>query len=159
MGVALASGTWFTYKKFAYDGSLRISRKNPQQSGLAEVLAQEKEWFWVILPPRYLFLSFLFNFPFHILLHHIPQKQTFSTRRMAGWSCNNHFLFKKKKTTKKHKHIHGLKSKSKQMIFKVMSVWDFHHDTQRDLSNMWLCRSYLRKKLCQTTYILLYMSQ
>ncbi|KAH3680406.1 hypothetical protein WICMUC_000337 [Wickerhamomyces mucosus] len=31
MGVAVASASWFTYKKFAHDGSLRLTR-NPQQS-------------------------------------------------------------------------------------------------------------------------------
>ncbi|SCW04383.1 LAFE_0H12310g1_1 [Lachancea fermentati] len=37
MGVALSSGVWFTYKKFAYDESLRIT-KNPDRSQLQEVL-------------------------------------------------------------------------------------------------------------------------
>ncbi|KAH3685648.1 hypothetical protein WICPIJ_003395 [Wickerhamomyces pijperi] len=31
MGVACVSATYFTYKKLAYDGSLRLSR-NPQQT-------------------------------------------------------------------------------------------------------------------------------
>ncbi|SCV04111.1 LAMI_0H13498g1_1 [Lachancea mirantina] len=38
MGVAIASGCWFTYKKFAYDTSLRVGRTNPDRSGLKEVL-------------------------------------------------------------------------------------------------------------------------
>ncbi|EDO17795.1 hypothetical protein Kpol_541p37a [Vanderwaltozyma polyspora DSM 70294] len=39
MGVALCSGVFFTYKKFAYDDSLRITA-NPEQSGLKEVLTK-----------------------------------------------------------------------------------------------------------------------
>ncbi|CCE64263.1 hypothetical protein TPHA_0H00530 [Tetrapisispora phaffii CBS 4417] len=41
MGVALCSGTYFTYKKFCYDDSLRVS-KNPEQSGLAHILEEKK---------------------------------------------------------------------------------------------------------------------
>ncbi|CDO92963.1 unnamed protein product [Kluyveromyces dobzhanskii CBS 2104] len=43
MGVALASGTWFSYKKFFHDDSLRVGRKNPEQSGLDQVLNQKAE--------------------------------------------------------------------------------------------------------------------
>ncbi|CCD23244.1 Mra1p NDAI_0B02090 [Naumovozyma dairenensis CBS 421] len=39
VGVALMSGTWFTYKKLTYDDSLRIIH-NPDQSSLEEVLAE-----------------------------------------------------------------------------------------------------------------------
>ncbi|CCH61447.1 hypothetical protein TBLA_0E03920 [Henningerozyma blattae CBS 6284] len=39
IGVALCSGTFFTYKKFAYDTSLRL-KENPNQSGLEAVLAK-----------------------------------------------------------------------------------------------------------------------
>lgn len=38
IGVALASGTFFTYKHFAYD-NLRL-KENPDHSGLKEILAQ-----------------------------------------------------------------------------------------------------------------------
>ena len=39
MGIALASGTYFTYKKFAYDDTLRVT-KNPELSGLDRVLKE-----------------------------------------------------------------------------------------------------------------------
>lgn len=42
MGLALASGTYFTYKKFAHDESLRIT-KNPEQSNLNKILAESSE--------------------------------------------------------------------------------------------------------------------
>jgi hypothetical protein len=32
MAVACSSAAFFTYKKFAYDGSLRVGRTNPRQS-------------------------------------------------------------------------------------------------------------------------------
>lgn len=38
MGLALASGTYFTYKKFAHDDTLRVTR-NPEMSNLKKVLA------------------------------------------------------------------------------------------------------------------------
>lgn len=42
MGVALCSGAFFTYKKFAYDKSLRL-KENPELSGLQQVLSDQKE--------------------------------------------------------------------------------------------------------------------
>ncbi|QLG71312.1 hypothetical protein HG535_0B03510 [Zygotorulaspora mrakii] len=42
MGLALASGTYFTYKKFMYDDSLRVT-KNPQLSDLDRVLTESAE--------------------------------------------------------------------------------------------------------------------
>ncbi|KAL6940625.1 hypothetical protein ACO0QE_004537 [Hanseniaspora vineae] len=38
-GAAIASMSYFTYKKFRYDGSLRIT-KNPDQSGVNDLLAK-----------------------------------------------------------------------------------------------------------------------
>ncbi|CDR42769.1 CYFA0S10e02036g1_1 [Cyberlindnera fabianii] len=35
MGVAVSSAVFFSYRKFAYDGTLRLSR-NPKQSALTE---------------------------------------------------------------------------------------------------------------------------
>ncbi|SCU89330.1 LAFA_0E17326g1_1 [Lachancea sp. 'fantastica'] len=43
MGVALCSATWFTYKKFRFDTSLRVGRTNPDRSGLQQVLDETKE--------------------------------------------------------------------------------------------------------------------
>lgn len=43
VGIAIASGTWFSYKKFFHDDSLRVGRKNPQQSGLEKILAEESK--------------------------------------------------------------------------------------------------------------------
>ena len=42
VGVALCSGTYFTYKKFTYDDSLRL-KQNPEQSGLKALLESESE--------------------------------------------------------------------------------------------------------------------
>ncbi|QLL34524.1 hypothetical protein HG536_0G03860 [Torulaspora globosa] len=41
MGLALASGTYFTYKKFRHDDSLRVT-KNPEMSNLKKVLAESE---------------------------------------------------------------------------------------------------------------------
>lgn len=43
IGVALASGSWFTYKKLFYDDSLRVGRKNPEQSALQQILEEKTE--------------------------------------------------------------------------------------------------------------------
>ncbi|CAR58039.1 uncharacterized protein GVI51_J01551 [Nakaseomyces glabratus] len=42
IGVALCSGTFFTYKKLTYDDSLRL-KSNPDMSGLDDVLKEAKE--------------------------------------------------------------------------------------------------------------------
>ncbi|KAL3239907.1 Mra1p RNJ42_04950 [Nakaseomyces bracarensis] len=42
MGVALCSGTFFTYKKLTYDDSLRL-KSNPDLSGLEDVLKEDKQ--------------------------------------------------------------------------------------------------------------------
>ncbi|AMD22298.1 HGL042Wp [Eremothecium sinecaudum] len=42
MGVAVCSGTWFTYRHLAHDKTLRLY-KNPDISKLDEVLKQENE--------------------------------------------------------------------------------------------------------------------
>ncbi|CCE90678.1 Mra1p TDEL_0B05490 [Torulaspora delbrueckii] len=39
MGLALASGTYFTFKKFSSDETLRVT-KNPELSNLKKVLAE-----------------------------------------------------------------------------------------------------------------------
>lgn len=43
MGIAVASAIFFTGKKFLGDESLRVGRKNPNQSNLHKVLNQDSE--------------------------------------------------------------------------------------------------------------------
>lgn len=44
MGVAVASAGFFTYKKLAYDGSLRLTRNPRQQSDdLSQYLKKDEE--------------------------------------------------------------------------------------------------------------------
>ncbi|CCF56495.1 hypothetical protein KAFR_0B01970 [Kazachstania africana CBS 2517] len=42
VSVALCSGAYFTYRKFAYDDSLRVTA-NPQQSGLNDILKENEK--------------------------------------------------------------------------------------------------------------------
>ncbi|CAR30397.1 Mra1p [Lachancea thermotolerans CBS 6340] len=44
MGVAVSSACWFTYKKFRWDESLRVGRKNPDRSGLKTILEEPEKF-------------------------------------------------------------------------------------------------------------------